>query len=77
MLVAGRVDMIFAVPGALADYFILTGIDSKLVTMTQKPLATFKYYHILDRQYSALAEELKKAFKKNKEAIKKMFNGSY
>ena len=64
MLVTGRVDMILAVPGALADYFTLTGIDSKLVTMIQKPLASFKYYHILNQKYFTLAEALKKVFKK-------------
>ena len=76
MLVAGRVDMIFAVPGALIDYFALTGVDSKLVAMTQKPLATFNYFHILDRQYCALAKKLQLVFKRNEEKIKKIFSSS-
>ncbi|HOT58864.1 MAG TPA: hypothetical protein PK074_03165 [Spirochaetales bacterium] len=76
MLVAGRVDMIFAVPGALIDYFALTGINSKLVAMTQKPLAAFNYFHVLDRQYWDLAKKLQIVFKHTEEKIKKIFSGS-
>lgn len=76
MLATGRIDMIMAVPGALTDYFALTGIDSTLVTMIQKPLVSFNYYHVLNNRYVALAESLRKVFKKNREALKKMFSGS-
>ena len=72
MLVTGRIDMIFAVPMALNDYYASVMVDKSLIAMLPEPLARFNYYHILNKKYSNLALSVQKLLEKNSDVIKKL-----
>ncbi len=75
MLVSRRIDMILAVPGALTDYLVLNKIEPDAVSMLPAPIATFRYFHIINAKFKKLVPVLEQALQKNKAVIKTLFGG--